>query len=168
MRKAIAVAGICSVALVALAVAETPLNVKPGLWQVDMTLAYSDLPPNIQAMMDRMTAEQRAAMGYGGTKSFHRCVTAKQLNTPWVEGDSNCAWTVLKSTANDLEVRGTSCRMGKNQGMSSEFDVNIHVLDSEHVRASMHGTASGSGTNATLNGSYIGKWLGASCPANIN
>jgi hypothetical protein len=168
MRKAIAVAGICLVALVALAVTETPLNVKLGLWQIDMTLAYSGLPPNMQAMLDRMTAEQRAATGYGGTKSYHRCVTAKQLNTSWVEGDASCTWTVLKSTANDLEVRGTSCRLGRNQGMSSEVDVNIHVLDSEHVRASMHGTASGNGANATLNGNYSGKWLGASCPAGMN
>ena len=168
MRKAIAVAGICLLAFVALAVTETPLNVKPGLWQVDMTLAYSGLPPNIQAMMDRMTAAQRAAMGLGGTKSYHRCVTTKQLNTPWIEGDSSCTWTVLKSTASDLEVRGTSCRLGKNQGMSSDVDVNIHVLDSEHVQASMNGTATGNGTNATLNGNYTGKWIGASCPAGMN
>lgn len=148
------------------AATETPLNVKPGLWQVDMTLAYSGLPPNVQAMVDRMTPEQRAARGLGGVKPFNTCVTAKQLNTPFVQGEANCKWTVVKSTGSTLEVRGTTCRLGKSQGMDSDLDLTIQVVDSEHVRASMHGTATGGGVDATLSGSYSGRWLGASCPAN--
>jgi hypothetical protein len=164
MKKVLLLTALC-LATVVLAATETPLNVKPGLWQVDMTLAYSGLPPNMQAMVDRMTPEQRAARGFGGIKTFKRCVTPKQLNTPWMQGDENCTWTVLKSTDSTLEVRGTACRLGSDQGMNTDVKVKIQVIDSEHVTASIHGTASGNGVNATLNGDYDGKWVGASCPS---
>jgi Protein of unknown function (DUF3617) len=95
------------------AVTEQPVNVKTGLWQVEMTLNFKGLPPNMQAMLDQMTPQQRAAAGLGGTKTYKQCVTAKGVNTPWVQEDDNCHWTILKSTSSDLDVRGTSCQAGK-------------------------------------------------------
>ena len=152
-------------ASVLFAATEQPLNVKTGLWQIDMTLNYSGLPPEMQAMLDRLTPEQRAEMGFGAPKPFKRCVTSKDLNTPWTKGDENCKWTIHKSTASDLDVSGKSCRAGKAQGLSTDVDVKIHVVDSEHVQATMHGTETGNGINAKLDGTYVGKWIGASCPA---
>lgn len=70
----------------------------------------------------------------------------------------------MKSSGSELEVQGTSCRMGKNQGLTTDLLVKIHVADSEHVRGSIHGTATGNGMNATLDGTYAGKWIGAVCP----
>ena len=149
------------------AATEQPLNIKTGLWQIDMTLNYSGLPPGMQAMLDRLTPEQRAEMGFGAPKTFKRCVTSKNVNTPWTKADDNCKWTVHKSSGSDLEMTGKSCRAGKGQGLSTDVDVKIHAVDSEHVQATMHGTATGNGVNAKLDGTYAGKWVGASCPANM-
>jgi hypothetical protein len=166
MRKTIfGAACLASCAVALLAASEQPLNVKTGLWQVEMNLKYNGLPPEMQAMLDRMTPQQRAAMGMGGTKTYNTCVTAKQQNTPWVQGDDNCKWTVLNSTSTDLDVRGTACRMGKDDGLNTEVEVKIHAIDSEHVQATMHGTGTGNGVNATLDGNYAGKWIGETCPA---
>jgi hypothetical protein len=166
MRKAIfIVACLVMCAFLLAAGTEQPLNVKTGVWQVEMTLNYSGLPPNMQAMLNQMTPQQRAAAGLGGTKTYKQCVTAKQLNTPWVQGDDGCNWTVLKSTSSDLDVRGTSCRAGRNDGLDTSVEVKIHAVDSEHVRATMHGTGTGNGVKATLDGNYAGKWIGKTCPA---
>ena len=166
MRKIMRIVAYLAISVCALA-ADTgqPLDVKIGLWQIDMRLDYSGLPPQMQAMLDRMTPQQRATMGLGGTKTYKQCVTAKQLHTPWVEGDESCDWTVLKSTSSDLDVRGSSCRAGRNDGLSTNVEVKIHKLDSEHVQATIHGSGTGNGVNATLDGNYAGKWLAASCPA---
>lgn len=152
-------------AVVFAATEEQPLNVKAGLWQVEYNVKYSGLPPQMQAMVDRLTPQQRAAMGLEVPRTSKICVTEKNLNTPWVKGDNNCRWTVLKSTSSDLEVHGTSCKAGKNQGADSQLDLKIHALDSEHVRATMHGTGVDNGMNVTLDGDYTGKWMEATCPA---
>lgn len=168
MRKALAVGVICLASSLAFAVTQTPLKVKPGLWQIDMAVNYSGLPPNIQAMLDQMTAQQRHAMGLGATTTHKTCITEKQLNTQWVQGDENCKWTVLKSTSSDLDVQGTGCRAGKNEGMNTNVEVKIHVFDSEHVQGTMHGTGFGNGLHTTLDGKYMGKWIGATCHADMN
>lgn len=142
---------------------QQPLNVKTGSWQIEYNVQYSGLPPQMQAMVDRMTTQQRSAMGLDAPKKYKFCITQKNLNTPWVEGDNNCKWTVLRSTSSDLDVHGASCRAGKNDGMNSEVDIKIHAVDSEHVRATMHGTTTGNGSNVTLDGSYTGTWTGTTC-----
>jgi Protein of unknown function (DUF3617) len=166
MRKAILiVACLVTCASILAAVTEQPLNVKTGLWQVEMNLNYTGLPPQMQAMLDKMTPQQRAAAGLGGTKTYKQCVTPKDLNRPMVQGDDSCRWTILKSSSSDLDVRGTACQAGKNQGLSTEVEVKVHAIDSEHVKAIVHGTGTGDGVNATLDGKYDGKWIGATCPA---
>jgi hypothetical protein len=165
MRKAMTVAcclTICSVVL--LAAPEQRLQVKTGLWQIDLSVAYKGLPPEMQAMLEQLTPEQRAAMGIGGTRTDKRCVTDKQINTSWVDGDHNCKWTVLKATNTDLEVNGTACRASSKQGWISDVIVKIHVADPEHLQGAIHGTATGRGIDATIDGSYKGKWIAETCP----
>lgn len=162
MRNALIVMSclvVCAVVLVA-APDQQPLNVKTGTWQVDYTVKYSGLPPQVQAMMDRMSVQQRSAMGLDAPKSYKACVTQKTLNTAWFK-DKNCNWTITKSTSSELDAHGTSCHAGN--GMNSELDFKIHAVDSEHVRATMHGTSTGNGNNVVLDGDYTGTWTGATC-----
>lgn len=169
MRKAILVITGCVIcSAVLFAVTEQRLNVKPGVWQVEYNVKYSGLPPQVQAMMDRMTAQQKAAMGIVAPKAYKMCLKEKDLNKGWTQGDNNCRWQVVKSTSSDLELHGTACKAGRNEGAESEVDLKFHAVDSEHVRATMHGTQTGNGMNATLDGNYTGTWLAASCPANLN
>ena len=168
MRKPmLVVSGVVMCSVVLLAVTEQRLNVKPGVWQVEYNVKYSGLPPQMQAMVDRMSAQQKAAMGIEAPKAYKMCLKEKDLNKGWTQGDNNCRWQVVKSTSTDLELHGTSCKAGKNEGAESALDLKIHVIDSEHVQATMHGTESGNGLNAAIDGDYTGKWLSASCPADL-
>lgn len=161
MRKAGLVACCLAVCVTVLfAVDEQRLNVKPGLWQVDYKVKYSGLPPQTQAMMDHMTAQQKAAMGIEAPKAYKMCVREKDLNKDWTQGDNNCQWKVVKSTSSDLELHTTACR-------HAELDLKFHAVDSENVLATMHGTGTQQGANITLDGNYVGKWLGSTCPADM-
>ena len=164
MRKAILVASCWTIcAAVLFAADEQRLNVKPGLWQVQYNVKYSGLPPQMQAMMDHMTAQQKAAMGIEAPKSYKMCLREKDLNKGWTQGEDNCRWKVVKSTSSDLELHGTSCRAGDD----SQVDMTFHALDSEHVRAKMHGTGTEQGMKVIMDGDYTGKWIAASCPADL-
>lgn len=123
-----------------------PLNVKPGLWQVTANNNLTGTPHTV---------------------SYKKCVTAKDLNSnPWANGpDEKCVWTVVKSTASDMEVHGAACEAGKEYGLDTNVDLKIHAVDSGNVKASMEGTSKGNGQNMNFSGTYTGKWVGASCPA---
>jgi len=161
MRKPLSVAVICLLASVAFAATLEfqPLKVKTGLWQMTETVTWTGLPPQMAAMMRN-----------GQTRTYKSCVKAKDLNTnPWAEGSGEkCTWTVLNSTGTDMEVRGTSCDLGKDYGMTADVHGKIHVQDSENGTGSMAVTLTGNGQTMNGNASYNGKWIGASCPAGMN
>ena len=50
--------------------------------------------------------------------------------------------------------------------MNTNVDVKLHALDSENVKASMQGTSTGNGQTVNVSGTFTGKWIGSSCPAN--
>jgi hypothetical protein len=183
MRKVILSASICLLAGVILSAAGKvqPLNVKTGLWQVTMTTTMSGLPPippEMQARLEQMPPEQRAKMEemiksrFGGAphnSSYKKCVTKEELeNNAFNKPDEKCNWTVVNSTGSDMEVKGTSCAAGKSEGMQTDVDLKLHVVDSENVQATMQFTATGNGHTMNGNGTYTGKWLGASCPEGTN
>jgi len=165
MRKKIFVIACLTVCVAVLFAAdEQPLNVKPGEWQVKYDVKYTGLPPQYQAMVEQMTAQQKSAMGLAAPETSKLCVKAADLNKPWSQ--DNCRWTVIKSTGSDLEAHSTSCQHG-SRSANSDMDVNIkiHAVDSEHVRATLHGTAVMQGSQVTIDGSYLGKWLASTCSA---
>ncbi len=176
MRRIVLIVLICLVTSVVFAQAHKvqPLNVKTGLWQVTATSSISGLPPippDMQARLDQMTPEQRAAImsRFGGaphTTTYKDCVTQKDLNTNAFSGpDQKCKWDVLTSTGSDMEVRGGSCEAGRNQGMNTDVDVKLHAIDSEDVKGWVHGTATGNGRTVNISNTFTGKWLSATCPA---
>src|SRR5579875_1975859 len=110
-----------TVTAVAFAAGLHPLEVKTGLWQMTETVAWTGLPPQLDA-----------AMANGRLHSYQSCVTSEDLSTnPWAAGsNAKCNWTVLNSTGTDMQVRGTSCDFGRDYGMTAEVNGKIHVLDS--------------------------------------
>ncbi len=158
MRKAIAVAAICLAASLATAAGDVhPLNVKTGLWQMTEIITWTGLPPQMAAMMKN-----------GQPVKYKSCVKEKDLSSnPWGNGSrENCDWTVVKSSSTDMEVRGTSCQMG-NWG-TAEAHGTIHVSDSENGTGSFEIVVTGNGQTLNGHATYTGKWMAASCPADMN
>ena len=131
-----------------------PLAVKTGLWQMAATATWAGLPPQLQS-----------AFG-GRSHSYQSCVTPADLKTnPWANGsEEHCTWTVLSATATDMEVKGTSCDLGKDFGMSAEVHGKIHVVDPTDGTGTFDITLTGNGQTITGHTSYIGKWVSANCP----
>jgi hypothetical protein len=157
MRSRLLLAGVCGVAFGVLAAAGElkPLNVKTGLWLITKVVTWSDLPPQMPAMM-RVPKKV----------SYSSCVTPQNLSSnPWADGSGeHCNWTVLNSNGTDMEVQGSGCTMGN--GMTAQVHGQIHILDSENGTGSVTLVLS-TGNGQVMNGvaTYTGKWVGASCPA---
>jgi hypothetical protein len=127
-----------------------PLNVKPGQWQVTETYTVTGLPSGMSNRPQTIT--------------YKSCVTIKDLTTnPFSDPESKCTWKVLNSSGSDMEVKGTSCALGRNEGMKADVHLKLHAVDSEHVKGSGDWTANGEGMNFTGNATGNGKWLGATC-----
>ena len=161
MRKAISVAVIALGVLMVLAAQGKiqPLNVKTGLWQISETVTWTGLPPQFGENMKN-----------GATHSYKSCVKPKNLSSnPWAEGsDSKCNWTVVNSTGTDMEVRGTGCDAGKEFAMVAELHGTIHVVDSENGTGSFSITLTGNGQTIHGHAAYTGKWVAATCSADLN
>lgn len=156
MKKIVASILLGTAVTLAIAASLHPLNVKPGLWQMTVTSTWKGLPPQFAS-----------AMASGRTRTYQTCVKPEDLSTnPWSEGSGEkCTWSVLNSTGTDMEVRGTSCEMGSEYGMTSEVHGKIHVIDSENGTGSFDVTMTGNGRTMSGHSSYTGKWVGSSCPA---
>lgn len=182
MKRALMIGAACLAAAVAAAGAGRfqPLHVRTGLWQVTETTTINGgamaLPPDMEARLAQMPPEQRAKLEaamkerFGGaphTNTFKSCVTEKDLEKqPWDNG-SDCKWTVINSTGTEMEARGTDCQLGKEQGMSSEIHLKIHVIDPGHAKATFDGKATGNGHTFTLSGTHEARWIQATCPADV-
>jgi hypothetical protein len=159
MKKAIDVAVICLAAAAAFAATGNlkPLNVKTGLWQMMQKVTWTGVPAQYAAILQSVPAHYKS------------CVRQSDLvKNPWANGSGqNCAWTVLNSNGTDMEVQGT-CNPANNNGMSLQMHGTIHAVDSENGTGSVEVTLSGNGMNAKGHAEYIGKWIGATCPADTN
>src|SRR5580704_8587148 len=104
MWKASLIVGMCGAAGAAFAAQQVrPLNVKTGLWQMTQTVTWTGLtglPPQLAAVLQN-----------GQKVAYRSCVKTTDLSTnPWADGSGqHCRWTVLNSSGNDMEVKGTSC-----------------------------------------------------------
>ena len=126
-----------------------PLNVKPGLWHVTGTNQF---------------------MGRPMKTDYNKCITAKDLNSnPWTNGpDEKCEWSVVTATGSDMEIKGTSCDLGKEYGMTTNVDLKLHAVDTQNVTATLQGTSTGNGQTMNLSSNFTGKWLAEKCPSGTN
>ena len=157
MKKAVVLGTPVLIGYFALAVPQAlqPLKASTGLWQMTETLSLTGLPPELAAMM-----------GSGRTHNYTTCVTPEDLRSnPWAEGSNEkCKWTVVSSSATDMEVKGAECSTGMN-GMTAEVHGKIHLTDTKSGTGSFDISMSVSGQTLMGHASYTGKWSGATCPA---
>lgn len=170
MRKAIAGVVICLVASLAFAATGDiqPLKARTGLWQMTKTVNWT-LPPQLPPQYAQYAALLQQQNGI--PHKYKSCVKRKDLNSnPWSEGTGEkCTWTVLKSTGTDMQIQG-SCDLSQERGMpaTAEGRGKIHIVDSENGTGSEDFTLTANGMTAKGHASYTGKWIAATCPANMN
>lgn len=155
MKTSVAVGTALLAGYVASAVTQSvqPLEASTGLWQMSETVTWTGLPPAMAAMM-----------ASGKTHSYTSCVKPEDLRSnPWQEGSQEkCTWTVLTSTATDMDVKGTGCSVGV-QGMTLDVRGRIHLSDPKNGTASFDISMAANGQGAQGHASYTGKWLSAAC-----
>lgn len=155
-----------------------PLNVQTGLWETTMNIAISGLPPvppDMQSKLDQLPPDQRARIEamlksqYGGapqTNTYKSCVKKEDLNKyPFSDPQRKCTYNVADSTGSKMNVSGT-CPPGSD-GMKVDFKMQLEAVDSEHVKGTGQIVMTGGGRTTNANYSGMGKWLGATCPADM-
>src|SRR5579862_6100508 len=105
MRKSLLLGMVASLGYLAIAASQDvrPLKAETGLWQMTETIVWSQGMPGMP--------NRRA-------HNYQSCVKAEDLKSnPWAQGSSaQCQWTVVTSTATDMDVKGSGCMLGM-QGM---------------------------------------------------
>jgi hypothetical protein len=178
MRRMIVLGAVCFCATVLLAQSKmTPLNVKAGYWQNTVTTVSTGgvgIPPELAA---KLTPAQRSAYeaamkqqasGTPRTTTNKGCVTQEQLSAdPF--GKMNraknftCQEHLIRSTGSDLEVEET-CTGGSSK---SDIHITFHAIDSQHATGQGHVTMTMGGRTMNSNMKMEMKWLGATCPADM-
>jgi hypothetical protein len=168
--------GVCAsvVALLAARAADnTPLNVKPGLWEITSEGRNSGTPPIPPQMMAQMSPEQRAQMEahlkdmmakQAQRHVTQRCVTQQEIDKGFDKLNSmtkgKCTQTITASTPTRREGRlqctGTTTGSGvyrfeapNPESFSGTWDWNMTTGDS--------------GSGMKLKNTMQGKWLSADC-----
>lgn len=155
--------------LPALAADNTPLQLKPGLWELTSDSEHSGMPPIPPEALAKMSPEQRAkveAAMKGSTGPQHRvvkhCVTQQDIDRGFEKmdkmGEGKCTRTVLSSTATVREGR-FQCSGPRNSSGAYRFE----ARSPESVVANWNMTMSNGGNTMTMKNNMQGKWLGAEC-----
>ena len=151
------------------AFASDTLDVKTGLWEITYTTAtHGTLIP--QSTLDKLTPEQRAklqasmkAQQAAGPKAHtdQTCVTEEDLKKGAFrdEDDDKCKYTSLTRTRT---VQEESVQCSGAEGRHGTFKVEAH--DPEHIVAQFSQEQSAGGVAVQM----TGKWLAASCPADMD
>ena len=148
----------------------TPLNVKTGEWEVTMSGESTGQLPIPQAMLDKLTPEQRAKMeavmkargGQGPRTTVRKsCVRKEDLDKPFGKDDErkSCKQTIVNSSATKQEIH-MECEMGGGQQSGS---LKLETVDSSTVKGVMQMTASNEGRSMNMNYDFSAKWLGPVC-----
>ena len=147
--------------------AETPLAVKPGLWEIISHRdakgmpqippeALEGLPPEKRAQIEEAMKNQ---MKPHVTKS---CLTQDQLQRGFTLGDKesmkSCKRTVLKSTSKVLDMR-IECGGAR----TTVGDVHYEAVDPTTMTATINMTMNDGQKSMTIKNDMHGKWLGADC-----
>jgi hypothetical protein len=157
----------------------TPIPIKPGLWesQISSTTAMS-LPPEIEARLAALPpaqqAQARSMMGGAGggsspvSTTIKSCVATQTsmdalLNQQQNKTGMKCTFTNRVQTTDGTSF-DTSCTMP--QGSATGHST-FHMTDDEHVTGTTHMTVDtnsrGTAAHMSIDSTYAAKYLGADC-----
>jgi hypothetical protein len=168
------IAMIAASALLGLAVpvlaTELP-NVKLGLWEMTVSVQTNGQIPNIdmsklspakQAMAQALMKSAMAKIGQ--PHAVKTCISEEQLKKGLSfnpNKDPSCTTTVLKSTANELQVKQVCT--GSAGKPARTMDIDFTAPTPESVIGVSHVEAGGAGKGLAADGKISGKWLSDDC-----
>jgi len=151
------------------AAAQTPLDIKPGLWESTMNHQMSGVPPIPDDVLAKMTPEQRArveaamkAHGAKGPTVTKYCLTPEMIRKSFFANSApseGCSNSVVSSSARGVQLH-VDCGHGEQKSVG---DMQIQALDSEHVKGDGHFKSSSGSRSMDINVSFTSKWLGSDC-----
>lgn len=153
---------------------------KPGLWEhstqlggamgaqmaaqvADMKRQMAQLPPDQRKMMEQMLAQQGVALGADGGTTVRYCLTpeqARQVEPP--SHDEDCRYTVTQRSANSMRARFVCSDEGKTQGEGEWRWQGDQTYEGQFKVQTLV-----DGQRQTVDMTQRGRWLGATCPANL-
>ena len=154
--------------LPALAADNTPLKVKPGLWEMTSDSERSGKPPIPPEALAKMSPEQRAKFEAAMQQSMgpqHRvmkhCVTQEDINRGFEKMDKMGEDCTQKVTTSTSSVREGSFQCSGRHNASGTY--RVEARSPESVVANWNMTMSNAGNTMTMKNNMQGKWLGADC-----
>jgi hypothetical protein len=147
-----------------------PLNVKTGLWEVTTTSAASKAPVLPDAVLEKLTPDQRARIKERiqaskpdavKTTIKNQCLTREQLQRGSLfrlDGKS-CTWTHRTSTSSKVQMRGDCV----DQGLKTEARLQIEALTPEEAEGSLQFSSNGQNTIPATTSTFKAKWIGPRC-----
>jgi hypothetical protein len=191
MKKMIVLGAVCLSAMALLAQTQknvnaplpaehkfTPFNMRTGLWQDTMTTTSTGtmgIPPELAAKMTpEQKAQYEAAMGQltngvPRTITYKKCVKPEDLNKdPFSDPKEHCTWTTLTSTGSSGQAIGTCLIQDNDKNGKMDINIKYQIPNPETVQGSGTIAVTFYGHTVTSKGNLGGKWLGATCPADVN
>ena len=147
--------------------AETPLAVKPGLWEIVSHRDTKGMPQIPPEALEGLPPEKRAQIEEAiknQTKPHvsKSCLTDEQLKRGFTLGDKesmkSCKRTVLKSTSKVLDMRIECGGQRTTVG-----DIHYEAVDPATMNATINMTMNDGQKTMTMKNVMHGKWLGADC-----
>lgn len=145
----------------------TPLDVKLGQWETTSTVNSNLMSAIPQDILDKMPPDQRAKMeerlkASQGPKTSvtQTCVKKEDIDKALAFGsdDKSCTRTVIASSRSKQEIRIECSRAGSKQTGT----LRIEATGSDSIKGSLDLASTGAHA-MTLNSTFTGKWLGATC-----
>jgi hypothetical protein len=153
-----------------------PLDIKPGLWEITLTVQTSGLPPMPPEVLAKLTPEERARIeakakeraAEGPRTTVKRsCLDEKELHQPLMltfGGDGQgCRQTVTNASRTRQEIR-VDCGKGAPHGGGT---VRIEAMDPENVKVSSRWSATDGARTMKMSSTAILRWLGAVCELDL-
>lgn len=150
------------------AIAAEPLDIKPGLWDIDMSMTYTGAPLYIEAMTDAQRASYAKSwattVGKTETSRDQQCITAKDVQDmalfKGVADDKQCKNDITKQTSKAL-VATMDCKDAKT---TTHIDVDYAAASPTQFASIIKSTMSTPNGKTTANLKINGKWAAAACP----
>lgn len=153
-----------------------PLDIKPGLWQITLTVRTRGLPPIPPDVLAKLKPEERARIdAQAKAKAAEgplisvkkRCLREKELQQPLLpefgaEGQG-CRQTVTSASRRGQDIR-VDCGKDAEHGGGA---VRIEAIDPENVKVTSSWTLTDGARTLRMSSTATLKWLGAICELDL-